>query len=320
MATLKKWLSAFRPTGKLQNTPAPSGDPAPGFPRRRLLAVTAAGAIVGMFARWLQPARALATTREIADMTWIEVRDAIQAGHRTVIVPSGGLEQNGPHMVIGKHDYIVSWAARGIAAQLGNALVAPVVSYVPQGDYDPPTGNMVFPGTIGVPPAAFAATLEGIARSLRHAGFETICFIADHGPSIAPQTQVAERLTAEWGNAGPKVIAVNAYYADAAEKSYLHAQGESDAAVGEHATIADTSELMAVHPGGVDLSRLPTHALSWASFGINGDPSRATIARGKAMMHLKVDDAVAEITRAASTRPNGQAASILPASSDHPNQ
>ncbi len=228
-------------------------------------------------------------------MTWQEVRDAIQAGNRTVIVPSGGLEQNGPHMVIAKHDYIVTWAARRIAAELGNALVAPVVSYVPQGDYEPPTGNLTFPGTIGISPAVFGGVLEGIARSLKLAGFQTICFIADHGPSIDPQTVVARKLTTEWGSRGPTVLAVNSYYADAAERAYLRAEGESDAAIGEHATIADTSELLAVHPAGVDLARLPAHVLSWASLGVTGDPRRSSVVRGDAMMALKVNAAVAEI-------------------------
>lgn len=276
----------------------------PDVPRRFSLALAGAGVVGAVVAGRLQPARALPTTCEIADMTWMEVRDAIASGSTTVIVPSGGLEQNGPHMVIGKHDYIVTWAARWIATELGNALVAPVVSYVPQGNYDPPTGNMSFPGTLGVPPAVFAGVLEGIARSLKVAGFKAICLIADHGPSIAPQTQIAAKLTAEWGSGGPKVVAINSYYADAAETAYLHAQGESDAAIGEHATISDTSELMAVHPDGVDLSRLPAHALSWAGFGVIGDPRRSTVSRGDAMMSLKVKAAVAQI-RAVLARSSG---------------
>jgi creatinine amidohydrolase/Fe(II)-dependent formamide hydrolase-like protein len=271
---------------------------------RRYLAFLGAGAVGATLAAWRQPAQALTTTREIADMTWIEVRDAIRAGLRTVIVPSGGLEQNGPHMVIGKHDYIVRWAARRIAAELGDALVAPVVSYVPQGGYDPPTGNMQWPGTIGVPPEVFAAVLEGIARSLKDAGFQNICFIADHGPSIAPQAAAAARLTQEWGSGGPRVIAVDSYYADAAETAYLRSLGESDAAIGEHATIADTSELMAVHPEGVDLSRLKS---SGGGLGVVGDPARSTIARGDAMMALKVRAAVAQISLATG-RPDPSAA------------
>ena len=268
-------------------------------PRRRGLFALAGLGTAGLmgYAGWRQPARALSATREIADMTWMEVRDAVQAGVRTAIVPSGGLEQNGPHMIIGKHDRIVTWAARRIAAELGDALVAPVVSYVPEGEYDPPTGNMTRPGTIGVPPAVYAGVLEGIARSLKAAGFGTVCFIADHGQCIAPQAEVAARLTREWGGT-VRVLAVDAYYADAAETAYLRGLGESEAAIGQHATISDTSELMAVHPGGVDLSRLPAGTGDLSGLGAYGDPRRATVARGDAMMALKVEAAVRQIRAA----------------------
>ena len=74
---------------------------------RRHFAFAGAGAIGVSFAAWREAtAQAPPRTREITDMTWIEVRDAVAAGSRTVIVPTGGLEQNGPHMVIGKHDFI----------------------------------------------------------------------------------------------------------------------------------------------------------------------------------------------------------------------
>lgn len=271
--------------------------------RRRWLFLTGAGALGAVAAGSRRPARALPMTREIADMTSPEVRDAVAAGFGTAIVPSGGLEQNGPHMVIGKHDRIVSWAARRIAEELGDALVAPVVSYVPQGDYDPPTGNLAFPGTVGVPGPVFAAVLEGIARSLKLAGFGVVCFIADHGSSLAPQAEVAARLSTEWGG-GPKVLSIDSFHADAAETAFLRAQGETDATIGKHATIADTSELMAVHPGGVDLSRLPSGPLSWAGHGVAGDPHRATAARGDALMALKIRAAVAQI-RAATGRAAG---------------
>ncbi len=261
---------------------------------RRLLAVAVAGAVGILLTRGSRPARGGTGAREIADMTWIEVRDAVKAGSRTAIVPTGGLEQNGPHMIIGKHDRIVRWAARRIAAELGDALIVPVVSFVPQGDYDPPTANMQWPGTIGVTPAAFAAVLEGIARSLKAGGFETICFISDHGLSLEPQALVAAKLSAEW-KGGTRVVAVDSFYADAAETAFLRAQGETDAAIGAHATIADTSELMAVHPEGVDLSKLGGDA---SGLGVVGDPRRASMARGDALMAVKVRAAVAQILRA----------------------
>ena len=81
-------------------------------------------------------------------MTWDEVRDAIAAGKTTIIIPTGGTEQNGPHMALGKHNVRVTANANTIARRLGNALVAPVMAYVPEGGIDPPTGHMRFAGTI----------------------------------------------------------------------------------------------------------------------------------------------------------------------------
>src|SRR5216110_2478513 len=63
----------------------------------------------------------------LEDLTWVEVRDAIAAGKTTVIIPTGGTEQNGPHMVLGKHNFLVKHKAGEIAKSLGNALVAPVM-------------------------------------------------------------------------------------------------------------------------------------------------------------------------------------------------
>jgi creatinine amidohydrolase len=243
----------------------------------------------------------LPNTIKLADMTWLEVRTAVEHGYTRVIVPSGGIEQNGPHMVLGKHDHIVGHTAERIASELGQTLVAPVVSFVPQGDFAPPSGNLRFPGTLGVPDAVFAGVLEGIAKSLKSAGFKTICFIADHGGSAKAQSDVAARLTREWAGEGVRVISVDDYYfaAGDAQTKYLEGQGETAATIGQHAGITDTSELMAVHPAGVDLARLSQLPFSLEATGFDGDPRRATAERGKALLELKVQAAVRQI-RAAS--------------------
>jgi creatinine amidohydrolase len=243
----------------------------------------------------------LPNTLKMADMTWVEVRSAVAQGYTRVIVPSGGIEQNGPHMILGKHDHIVSFASERIASELGRTLVAPVVSYVPEGRYAPPEGNMRFPGTIGVPDEVYAGVLEGIARSLKLAGFKTICLIADHGGSARPQAEVAQRLTREWESDGIKVISVDDYYGAAGEEQnkLLITQGETLKSIGQHAGITDTSELMAIHPQGVDLSRLAQLAFPREPTGADGDARRATAERGRALLALKVDAAVRQI-RAAS--------------------
>jgi creatinine amidohydrolase len=270
-------------------------------PRRRavlklVLVALASGALALTIAT--KPLTApLPNTLRMADMTWVEVRSAIAQGYTRVIVPSGGIEQNGPHMILGKHDHIVGFAAERIAAGLGRTLVAPVVSYVPQGNYAPAEGNLRFPGTIGLPDDVYASLLEGIAKSLKLAGFKTICLIADHGGSARPQAELAQKLSREWASDGVKVISVDDYYDAAGEEQnkLLIAQGETHKTIGQHAGITDTSELMAVHPQGVDLTRLASFPLAREPTGADGDARRASAERGRALIALKVEAAVRQI-------------------------
>ncbi len=236
-------------------------------------------------------------TVDMADMTWVEVRSAIAHGYTVAIVPSGGIEQNGPHMVLGKHDYIVHAAANRIARALGRTLVTPVVPFVPEGNYDPPSDNMLFPGTLGVPEPVFAAVLEGIARSLKSAGFKTICLIGDHGGNQAAQAAVAEKLNREWGGE-VRVLNVADYYLDQAQIAYLNGKGETEATIGSHAGLIDTSELLSVHPQGVDLARLaalPSHS---EKPGHSGDPQRASADYGKALLDIRINAALHQIRAA----------------------
>jgi creatinine amidohydrolase len=269
------------------------------FSLRKLALAGIAGAAIALAISQRPLTAPLPATIEIADMTWVEVRSAIARGYTTVIVPSGGIEQNGPHMILGKHERIVRTTAERIATQLGNTLVTPVIPFVPEGDYDPPQGHLRFPGTIGVSEQAFAGVLDGIARSLKAGGFTTICFIADHGGSVKPQAEVAARLSKEWAQQGVRVIDVSDYYADGAQTDFLKSQGETSASIGQHAGITDTSELMAAHPQGVDLGRFADAPFTFESNGVSGDPMRATVERGRALIDIKVQAAVRQIKASA---------------------
>ncbi len=232
----------------------------------------------------------------LEDLTWTEVRALVRAGHTTAIVPTGGTEQNGPHMVLGKHNYVVRHTAGKIAEQLGNALVTPVMSYVPEGSISPPAGHMRYPGTISVSEDVFAAVLEATARSLKAHGFTTICFIGDSGGNQTVQAAVAEKLNAEWIGTGVAALHVANYYSANGQVDWLLTSGESEAAIGSHAGIRDTSEMLAVHPAGVRLDRRRSSAeAGMRSSGVIGDPTRASAETGKKMLQLKVDAAVEQI-------------------------
>ena len=125
------------------------------------------------------------------ELTWTELRDEIATGKTTIIVPIGGTEQSGPAMALGKHNRRVKLLSERIADSLGNAIVAPVIAYVPEGNLSPPSGHMRFPGTISVPEAAFEQILEYAARSFKLHGFKDIVFLGDHGGYQANERNVA---------------------------------------------------------------------------------------------------------------------------------
>ena len=225
----------------------------------------------------------------LEQLTWMEVRDAIRAGKTTVIIPTGGTEQNGPHMILGKHNVRVTLMAGEIARRLGNALVAPTMAYVPEGNIDPPSGHMLFPGTITLPPEHFAKVVEFAARSLKVAGFTDILLIGDSGPNQAPQKQVAEMLNQEWATTPTRVHHLNKYYSGTGFDAWLATQGAKSE--GGHAHLSDTSLQLAVDPSGVRLSLMAPGR--WGDgTGVLGDPTRATAEFGKKGLELTAEAAV----------------------------
>ena len=230
----------------------------------------------------------------IEDLTWTELRDQLAAGKTIAIVPIGGTEQNGPHMAIGKHNLRVKLLAGKIAAALGTALVAPVLSYVPEGTLDPPAGHMRFPGTITVPEDTFEKTIEYAARSLQVHGFRDIVFLGDHGSTQTGEEAVARRLNREWAAKPARAHAIVEYYrvSESGFGHLLESRGYPAAEIGIHAGLADTALMMALDPALVRTDKLQPGE------GVNGDPRRATAELGALGVVAIVDQTVAAIKQA----------------------
>lgn len=254
---------------------------------------------------WLACAPAFAQPQSVylEDLTWPELSQRIAAGATTVIVPTGGTEQNGAHMVLGKHNIVVREAAGRIARELGSALVAPVLKVVPEGPLDKPSGNLRFPGTLGLSEASFERVLWDVALSLAHSGFKLICFVGDHGQSQAAQALVAERLNDIWRSSGIRVLNVAAYYSPDAEERELIRSGLPKEALGDHGGIADTAQLMAVKPEAVRPEFLePKKWKGKGPSGATGKPELASADIGERLLRQRVLAAVGQI-RAAAQRP-----------------
>ena len=260
--------------------------------RFHLLAI---GALVLMAAPAFTQAPSLPQPASVylEELTWMEVRDAIAAGKTTVIIPTGGTEQNGPHMVLGKHNFLVKHKAGEIAKNLGNALVAPVVAYVPEGEIEPPTGHMRFAGTITTPQDVFVKVLEYAARSFKQHGFVDVVLVGDSGGNQEGQKIVAAALNKEWAATPARVHHITAYYPGRGD-DWVVSQGISAADVGSHAGTHDTASLMYINPSMLRFDKL-VPGKQGDGQGHVGNPAKATAVFGKRILEMQIEDATAQI-------------------------
>ena len=236
-------------------------------------------------------------TNDLEAMTSVELRERLLHGATTVIVPIGGTEQNGAHMVLGKHNVRAHLLADRIADALGNAVVAPTIAYVPEGSIHPPAAHMKYTGTISVPDAVFEALLASTARSFKQHGFRDVVFLGDHGGYQSDLTHVADALNREWAkDPACRAHAPLDYYriTQTAYLAALKAHGVTDAEMGSHAGLADTALALAVDPALVRQDKLAGPYPP----GVTGNPKRATAELGKLGTKLVVDTTVAAIRRA----------------------
>ncbi|MBC8086277.1 MAG: creatininase family protein [Phycisphaerae bacterium] len=152
------------------------------------------------------------------ELTFMEIRDLLKAGTTTILIGTGGVEQNGPYVAGGKHNFVLATVMPAIARRIGNTLIAPIVKFVPEGRIEPtPNGHMSFAGTISLEPATFEALLTDICRSYAAHGFLDIILIGDSGGNGGGMGNVANALNTRWAatdNIKARVHYLPEYYAE----------------------------------------------------------------------------------------------------------
>ena len=233
----------------------------------------------------------------IEDLTWPEVQHSIAAGKTTAIIYTGSTEQNGPHMAIGKHNFLARYIAGAIAIKLGDALVYPTLPFAPTGDAEKKTGHMRFPGSVTLTSATYRAVVHDVALSAAVAGFRNVVLMGDHGDGQDIIGEVAREIDGKVSSKGVRVFFIPDLYRKAKQQShgYEAAHGIRNDV---HAGTDDTSELMAIdsqHRWIRSDKLAASDAAQAATTGVNGDPTKATPALGKMFIGFKIDDAVAQI-------------------------
>ena len=186
-----------------------------------LVVVLAVGSIPAMAQRldmdtFSNPIEALDSVW-IEDLTMVEVRDYITEGKTNALILTGGIEQNGPYLVTGKHNYVLRAMGESIAREMGNTLVVPIVTLEPGN----PEGEDVSPGTVYLSAETYRSVLSDIANSLKSQGFTHIFLMGDSGGNQTPMREVTGELTAKWGNGPAHIHFIPEYYQNGAMRTFI---------------------------------------------------------------------------------------------------
>jgi creatinine amidohydrolase/Fe(II)-dependent formamide hydrolase-like protein len=244
------------------------------------------------------------TPVEIELMTYPEIYAAIhEQGKTTVLVINGGIEQRGPHAVLGGHTLTARPQGIDIARKLGNALLAPIMPFSIAGAHlNPKT-----PGSVHIPGPVFAAVNEAVVDSMVVNGFKNIVLMGEHGGGQKELAEVARKTNAKYSPQGVHVFFCGDFY----EKSRNEMEQwvlAHNLPASTHGGIPDTSLMM--YLGGDDWVRrdkmvagdpvlppgaAPDPSVPRVNNGIHGDPRLSTPEMGKLDFEIRTRNAVAQI-------------------------
>jgi len=178
----------------------------------------------------------------LGEMTNAEVVAFLEK-HQTVLIPTGAVEQHGPHGPLLTDVLIPQEIARRVTPRIG-AAVAPPINYALS------YPHVGFPGMMHIRIPTFMALIEDLCVSFAASGFKRIIFLNGHYDNtyaIAYACANAQERMAQGIQAFPMNYWDAFTAADVAEFSGL--------ANGLHANLGETSAVMRINPDLVDLER-----------------------------------------------------------------
>ncbi|MFZ0737919.1 MAG: creatininase family protein [Candidatus Acidiferrales bacterium] len=242
----------------------------------------------------------------LEELSWPDVREAMQGGVDTVVFAVGSTEQHGPHLPLACDTLIGESLAEMVARRLERALVAPVVRVGCS------QHHMAFPGTLSIEGPALQDLLLGYVETIFRHGFKRVVMIPSHGGNFTTVAEAARVAREKWP---AKQVVAFADLNRLLEASFKSSSefGIAAGAAGIHAGEFETSILLSTHPELVDMSRaeegftgafasilpdLMQHGVARVSVnGILGDARPADASRGKRYLSAWVDLIMAEIER-----------------------
>jgi creatinine amidohydrolase len=196
------------------------------------------------------------TALHLDRMTWAEVKEEIQNGRNTVVVPFGSTEQHGRHLPLGTDAVLGDEIGWRLAERLG-AFLAPTVRF---GCSD---HHLAFTGTISLGEKTFLSIVRDVVASLSVHGFRRIVLLPTHGGNFKPLAEAVAKIEPVEGVRILAFTDLGALVSTAFKSS--RAVGVEAAKSGAHSGEWETSLMLTLRPDQVKMD--------WAAEGFVGELS-----------------------------------------------
>ncbi len=173
---------------------------------------------------------------KLADMTWPEV-DALSK-KVVVVIPTGSLEQHGPHLPL----FTDSILATGVAAA-AEAVIPDKVLLVPTLWLGASAHHMAFAGSLTASFETYIAHIQDVVGSLIHHGFQRFFLLNGHGGNAEPNGIAMRKLKAQCPNL---VFGHSGYYTFCEQEAAHVLEGLTKTI--RHACEAEASLMMHLRP------------------------------------------------------------------------
>ncbi|WP_353268186.1 creatininase family protein [Gemmatimonas sp.] len=139
----------------------------------------------------------------LEELTQPEFRDMLKDGYTTVLIMTGGVENNDGNLQMNKHNINIKLLGEMMARRMGKTLVAPLVTLEPGN-----AGPNIQPGRAGpmLSQATYAALLFDMGNYLRSMGFKEVFYMGDSGGNARGMQTAADSLTKLYAESPDRVV------------------------------------------------------------------------------------------------------------------
>lgn len=230
----------------------------------------------------------------LADLTWLELRTAMQQGVDTVLLPLGGIEARGSHLVLGANNRVLTSIATAAAKKDQWTLIAPVVPFAPEIS-DDSLGTLRWPGTLHMSPDSIGSLVAEVTASLKVHGIHHLILLTNQPAAADALRDTARALNKSWAVEGVVVGLADVSPDSAFEKDLLAKFRLTPEQNGDHGGLIETAEMLACCSDGVRQSTLPRTPGAVEASGASGRPDLATSDIGRASLEHKITSVLATI-------------------------